>query len=106
MLKRNERAAAVQAARRRLRLPAAATVQEIKEAYRSLAATSHPDLHSAEESGRWEAEFRDLNAAYELLMDYCSRYAFSFAESVVEQQCRRQDPAEYWKAQFFHDADL
>ena len=100
MLKKNERAGKIQAARRRLKLGSLTTLQQIKDAYRDMARECHPDLHPADEQEQWEAAMRELNAAYELLMDYCARYAFSFAEDVVIQQCRKQDPMEQWMQQF------
>lgn len=101
MLKKNERAAAIQKARRLLKIQSSATLQQIKEAYRERARDLHPDLHPIEERDQWEEQMRETNAAYELIMEYCGQYAFSFAEEVVEQQCRKQDPIEYWKDQFY-----
>lgn len=99
-MKRSQRAASIQAARRLLRLSSSTTLVQIKQSYRDLARDVHPDMHPHEERDLWDARMRELNAAYELLTDYCERYTFSFAEDVVERQCRKQDPFEYWQKQF------
>lgn len=63
-------------ARRLLGLSEAASMKEIKQAYRRMAFRHHPDL------GKTDAQNTDrmkkLNWAYKVLIDYCScsRYTF------------------------------
>ena len=68
-------------ARRLLILGEAATLKEIKSAYRRLAHHHHPDKHSSTFEGN--EEMKKLNWAYKMLMDYCSDYKYSFKEEDV-----------------------
>jgi len=69
-------------ARRLLGLDEAATLKEIKAAYRALAHRHHPDKHggAGEEN---EATMKGLNRSYKLLLDYCGDYKYSFREEDV-----------------------
>jgi DnaJ-class molecular chaperone len=69
-------------ARKVLGLSEAATLKEIKSAYKTLAHRHHPDKHSDVESGEDEI-MKKLNWAYRLLMDYCSDYKYSFREDDI-----------------------
>lgn len=46
-----------------------ATEKEIKTAYRKLARKHHPDLHAADEKAAAEEKFKQINEAYEVLID-------------------------------------
>ena len=70
-------------ARRLLGLSEAATLKEIKSAYRRLAHRHHPDKHSSTDGEETEEIMKRLNAAYKLLIDYCSNYKYSFREEDV-----------------------
>jgi DnaJ-class molecular chaperone len=59
----------------------AATLKEIKQAYRQMAFRSHPD--QAENDPEREERMKRLNWAYEVLMDYCVRYKYTFREEDV-----------------------
>jgi DnaJ-class molecular chaperone len=64
----------IEEARKLLGLGEAATLKEIKRAYRTLAHRYHPDKHS-NSVGEGAAEtMKRLNWAYKLLMDYCDNY--------------------------------
>jgi DnaJ-class molecular chaperone len=67
-----------------------------------MAKECHPDTHPEEERTQWEERMREINIAYETLMDYFRRYEFSLSEDVVDRQCRRQDPGEYYSNQWQH----
>ena len=69
-------------ARKVLGLSEAATLKEVKSAYRTLAHRHHPDKHSDAESSEDEI-MKKLNWAYRLLMNYCSGYKYSFREEDV-----------------------
>ncbi|MDQ2731859.1 MAG: DnaJ domain-containing protein, partial [Armatimonadota bacterium] len=64
MLKKNERATAIQQARRLLKIQSSATLQQIKDTYRERARDLHPDVHPNEERNHWEEQMRETNAAY------------------------------------------
>ena len=70
-------------ARKVLGLSEAATLKEIKRAYRTLAHRYHPDKYS-NSVGEGAAEtMKRLNWAYKLLLDYCDNYKYSFTEEDV-----------------------
>ncbi len=74
----------IEGARKLLGLGEAATLKEIKTAYRTLAHRHHPDKHG-EDNGAESATMKQLNRAYKLLMDYCDNYKYSFrGEDVAE----------------------
>ena len=65
-------------ARRLLELGDAATLREIRSAYKRLAQRHHPDKHGG---GADDAEvMKRLNSAYKLLTAYCDEYRYSFRE--------------------------
>ncbi len=64
---------AVEKALEVLGLPEWITRQEIKERYRRLARTFHPDRHP--EDGE---KMEQINAAYELLMEYIDTFRYRF----------------------------
>jgi DnaJ-class molecular chaperone len=72
----------IEEARKLLGLGEAATLKEIKTAYRKLAHRHHPDKHRGDDSTESE-NMKRLNWAYKLLMDYCNEYKYSFKEEDV-----------------------
>lgn len=84
-------------ARRLLGLGEAASLEEIKQAYRKMAFRHHPDRKEYSLSSEDEEVMKKLNWAYKLLMEYCSRYKYTFRE---EDMARVYPYAEYlrkWK---------
>jgi len=73
----------IEEARNLLELGEAATLKEIKKAYRTLAHRHHPDKHNGVVGGEPAETMKKLNWAYKLLMDYCSNYEYSFSEEDV-----------------------
>lgn len=72
-------------ARKLLGLGEFATLKEIKRAYREMAFHHHPD-RSANEHGSGDEELmKKLNRAYKMLVDYTSRYKYSFKEEDVDR---------------------
>ena len=69
-------------ARRLLGLGDAATLKEIKSAYRRLARHYHPDKHGSTLEGN-EEMMKSLNRAYKVLVDYCNDYKYSFKEEDI-----------------------
>jgi len=72
----------IEEARNLLGLGEAATLKEIKKAYRTLAHRHHPDKLGGDDSTESETMKR-LNWAYKLLMDYCNNYKYSFKEEDI-----------------------
>jgi DnaJ-class molecular chaperone len=64
-----------------LGLGESATIPEIKEAYRKLSLKYHPDKCKEPDKKKYEEKFKQLNAANEVLVEYCLNYKFSFKEA-------------------------
>jgi DnaJ-class molecular chaperone len=73
----------IEEARKLLGLGEAATLKEIKRAYRTLAHRHHPDKHSSATRKGTEETMKKLNWAYKLLIDYCDNYKYSFREEDI-----------------------
>lgn len=87
----------IEEARKLLGLGEAATLKEIKSAYRRMAHRHHPDKHSG--ADRSEAEImKKLNWAYKLLMDYCADYKYAFKEEDVA----RTYPRDEYLRRYYH----
>jgi DnaJ-class molecular chaperone len=83
-------------ARQLFGLPERATLREIKSRHRALVKRFHPDQG---ERGDHE-QMRQVNAAYRLLIDYCTGYRFSF----TRDEFFEQNPEERLREQFAQDA--
>ena len=83
-------------ARRLLGLREAATLREIKQAYRQMAFHYHPDQRGNDLE--CEEGMKRLNQAYKLLMDYCARYKYTFREEDVA----RAYPEEEYLRRYAH----
>jgi DnaJ-class molecular chaperone len=86
-------------ARRLLGLGEAATLREVKSAYRTLAHHHHPDKHSGADG---EEIMKRLNAAYKLLTDYCSNYKYSFREKDVARAYPEEEYMRNWRKNWFN----
>jgi DnaJ-class molecular chaperone len=84
----------IEEARKLLGLGEAATLKEIKSAYRRLAHRHHPDKRSGSDGAESETMKR-LNRAYKLLMDYCKDYKYTFRE---EDVARTYPDDKYWES--------
>jgi DnaJ-class molecular chaperone len=73
----------IEEARKLLRLGEAATLKEIKRAYKALAHRHHPDKHSGTATEQTQETMKRLNWAYQLLTEYCADYKYSFREEDV-----------------------
>ena|SRR6185369_4616630 len=71
------------------------TLQEIKNRHRELVKLHHPDAGN----GAHPEEIRQVNAAYQVLLDYVTQYSFSFSEEEFYQQ----NPEEQLRRQFMDD---
>lgn len=90
-------------ARKQLGLREAATLQEIKRAYRERAHRYHPDRGGKETSSG--ENMKELNRAYELLTEYCSLYKYTFTrEDVARAYPEEEYHRKYTYYGWFHDA--
>jgi DnaJ-class molecular chaperone len=87
-------------ARRLLGLGEAATLREIKSAFRRLAHRHHPDKHTVASSEDVEM-MKKLNRAYKALMDYCTDYKYSFKEEDVARIYPHDDEMRKWRENWF-----
>ncbi|MBN2014965.1 MAG: DnaJ domain-containing protein [Candidatus Altiarchaeota archaeon] len=71
-------------ARKTLGLGESATLEEIKKSYRELVKKYHPDKYSKVKKKRSEKQMKEVNEAYEFIMEYCGSYRYSFTEKEVE----------------------
>lgn len=86
-------------ARKFLELPEKATMAQIKSNYRKLLAKWHPDKHDAKKIECNEMTQR-IVAAYEMIMDYCHQYQYSFSKDTIR---RHLSPEEWWFERFGND---
>ena len=90
----------IEEARKLLGLGEAATLKELKRAYRILAHRHHPDKLGGNE--RTDSEtMRRLNWAYKLLMDYCSEYKYSFKEDDIARTYSYDEYLRTFKGKWF-----
>ena len=83
-------------ARKLFGLGEAATLNEIKSAYRRLAHRHHPDkqiVASEEDVER----MKKLNRAYKVLMDYCTDYKYSFKEEDIARTYPSEEDWRKWR---------
>ena len=86
-------------ARRLLDLGEAATMKEIKEAYRRVSIRYHPDKCKDKGKARCEELMKKVNQAYETIIAYCEGYEFSFKEEDV----RKVNPDYDFMKRFYYD---
>ena len=89
-------------ARRRLHLRDAATLQEIKQSYKREAHRHHPDKADGEVVD--PETMKRLNRAYEILVDYCSRYSYTFTREDVARTYVDEDYHRRYTYGWFHEA--
>lgn len=82
-------------ARRTLGLSDAATLKEIKRAYRNMAFRSHPD-RAGTDAGSDET-MKKLNKAYQVLMHYCARFHYTFREEDVARAYPEEEYLRRWR---------
>ena len=83
-----------------LELDEYATLEEIKSAYRRLAARFHPDRCKGPKRALCEKKIREINHAKDILMAYCANYRYSFEEKEVARNAFEQEEYEHLK-QFY-----
>ena len=86
-------------ARKLLKLPEHATMEEIKAQYHELLNKWHPDK-CRQDSDQCIEMTKKLVAAYETIVSYCDHYSFSFAREEVAKYLSGQD---WWMKRFGDD---
>ena len=84
-------------ARKALKLRENATILEIKEAYRKLSVKYHPDKCKEKDKTKCEEEFKKINNANEVLIEYCLNYKFPFKEMREEESSKDQATKEHMR---------
>lgn len=79
-----------------LRLSDTATMQEIRQSYRSLMNRWHPDKNS---DSRKECEemSKKITLAYTVITSYCKNYRYDFTEKEFKKHLTGED---WWKERF------
>jgi len=90
----------IEEARQLLGLGEAATLKEIKTAYRKLAHRHHPDKQNEDDNPENETMKR-LNLAYHLLTDYCNEYKYSFREEAVARTYPQEEYLRTFKEKWY-----
>jgi len=83
-----------------LGLEESATLSEITEKFRVLAKRLHPDAHPESKDERGE-KFKEVSAAYELLLEFISSYRYEFTAEAVKKA--NFDPQTYRMLKKFYD---
>jgi DnaJ-class molecular chaperone len=92
----------IEEARKLLGLGEAATLKEIKTAYRTMAHRHHPDKHTSAVSDETAETMKRLNWAYKLLTDYCSEYKYSFKEEDIARTYSYDEYLRTFKDKWFN----
>ncbi len=93
----------INAAKKLLKLPEYATLDDIRTAYRKLAHQYHPD-QCEEEKAVCESMFRKVTEARNVLVAYCANYVYSFKEEDMVKNINH-DPDVYadFMKRFYED---
>lgn len=86
-------------ARHLLELPETATMKTIKANYKKLMLKWHPDKHP-DKKELSEQMTKQINHAYQIIIDYCDHYEFCFSEEEVEKYLTVR---EWWFSRFGND---
>lgn len=74
-----------------------ATLSDIKIRYKNMMRTWHPDKHP-DDTDTAHAMSTQINDAYAVLLEYCSRYEFNFDEEHLRE--KTLTPQEWWTKKF------
>lgn len=73
------------------------TTKEIKLKYKNLMKKWHPDKHPQNQEKATKMSMK-INEAYEVIMDYCNNYEYSFDEENIKKSSFT--PEEWWNDKF------
>ncbi|MFZ2889977.1 J domain-containing protein [Sulfuricurvum sp.] len=74
-----------------------ATLSDIKIRYKNMMQQWHPDKHLDDQETA-HAMSTQINDAYAVLLEYCSRYEFNFDEEHLRE--KNLTPQEWWTKKF------
>lgn len=74
-----------------------ATLSDIKIRYKNMMQQWHPDKHPGDQETA-HAMSTQINDAYAVLLEYCSRYEFNFDEEHLRE--KTLTPQEWWTKKF------
>ncbi len=74
-----------------------ATLQEIKQQYKTLMKQWHPDKHTNNPQQATQMSIQ-INEAYDTIMEYCTNYQFPFDEESIKKTTL--SPEEWWQEKF------
>lgn len=89
----------IKKAARILELPESATMEFIKQRYKELCRKWHPDK-CRETPEKCHEMMQKINEAYEIILDYCCNYKYSFKEEDIRSTF---SPEELWYERFGDD---
>jgi DnaJ-class molecular chaperone len=87
---------ALEHAREMLKLHDRITLAEIKSQYKTLMKKWHPDRCS-EDPEQCKEKAQQITQAYQLLLEYCNNYRYSFTPNEIESQLTGN---EWWMSKF------
>jgi len=73
------------------------TLKEIKNKYKNLMKKWHPDKHK-DDADKATKMSMQINEAYEIIIDFCNAYEYSFDEESIKQ--KTFTPSEWWNDKF------
>lgn len=73
------------------------TIKEIKNKYKNLMKKWHPDKHK-DDADRATKMSMQINEAYEVIMNYCNSYEYSFDEETIKKATFTPD--QWWNDKF------
>jgi len=82
-----------------LGLPESATMDFIKQQYKKLSIKWHPDK-CREAPEKCHEMMQKINKAYDIIIDYCSNYKYSFKREDISKTV---SPEELWYERFGND---
>jgi len=91
----------IQAAAEDLRITGPASLYEIRDRYRELMKTWHPDVAEADRIHAHRMTVR-ITESYGILVEYCMNHRFSFRPEDIRRDME-QSPAGYWMERFGDD---
>ena len=88
-------------ARQLLGLAEAATLKQVKQAYKKAANRYHPDRGKGEDKARYDEMMKKINEACKFIMKYFADYSYSFSQEDVERAYPQDEYLRKYKHRWF-----